>query len=453
MPKTHPDEKTLEKFSRGKLSRRENMKTAWHLFNCAACREQVESLGGTALLGGLFEGLEPLDIADNPTYERAFSYGQSTLEVRGEARDRDRARAPKLFTELMRHPVSRQRALIQRTWRFKNYVFGEYLLEQSQQSAFNDPARAEDLASLALTVADQIEGSHYGAPLVNDLKARAWAYLANARRVANDLAGAEEAFAEAESFLEKGTDDILLKARMQSLQGSLRQEQRRFDEAHKLFDAALEIYREAEEEYWQHHTLVSKAHAYHDAGELAASSRLLGQVIPNLDQERDPRLAMVAKHNLLANLIDDGKYEEAKKLLPELKRLFAEAGNQLDMLRVEWTAGRVALGLGRVKEAEKAFAEVREEFVERGMAYDAAQASLELASVYAEQGRTSEMKELAEEMLPIFRSRGVHREATAALLIFHKAAKAEKASSRLVREILTYLQKARRDPELQFKAS
>ena len=117
MPKTHPDEKMLEKFGRGKLTRRENMKVSWHLFNCAACRSEVERLApeGSGLLGDLFAGLKPLDVADNPAYDRAFSFGQSTLEVRGEARDRDRARAPKLFAELMRHPVSRQRSLIERT--------------------------------------------------------------------------------------------------------------------------------------------------------------------------------------------------------------------------------------------------------------------------------------------------------------------------------------------------
>lgn len=453
MPKTHPDEKALEKFSRGKLSRRENLKVAWHLFNCAACREQVEGFGGDALLGDLFEGLKPLDIADNPTYDRAFSYGQSSLEVRGEARDRDRARAPKLFTELMRHPVSRQRALIQRTWRFKNYVFGEYLLEQSYQSVFDEPSRAEDLAELALSVAKQLEGSHYGPALINDLKARAWAYVANARRVANDFAGAAEAMTEAKKWLGQGTDDILLKARLLALEGTLRREQRRFDEAHQRFDEALEIYREAGESHWENRTLVSVAHAYHDAGEPDKSIQLLKKVIPALDAEREPRLLFVAKQNLLTNLVEGEQYEEAKKLLPETQRLAQEVGSQLDAVRVRWAAGKVARGLGRLDEAEKTFNAVRDEFVERSLSYDAALSCLDLAALYAEQGRTGEMKKLAEEMLPIFNSRGVHREATAALLVFHQAARAESATVKLVREISSYLQEARKNPELQFKGA
>lgn len=453
MPKTHPDEKTLEKFSRGKLSRRENLKVAWHLFNCAACREQVESFGGDALLGDIFEGLKPLDIADNPTYDRAFSYGQSSLEVRGEARDRDRARAPKLFIELMRHPVSRQRALIQRTWRFKNYVFGEYLLEQSYQSVFDDPSRAEDLAELALSVAHQLEGSHYGPALVSDLEARAWAYVANARRVANDFAGADEAMTEAKNWLGQGTDDILLKARLVALEGALRREQQRFDEAHRLFEEALGIYREAGESHWENRTLVSVATTYHDTGELEEAIKLLKKVIPTLDAEREPRLLLVAKQNLITNLVEGEQYEEAKKLLPETQRLVQEAGSQLDAVRVRWAAGKIAQGLGRLEEAEKIFNGVRDELVDRSLPYDGALSCLDLAALYAEQGRTGEMKELAEEMLPIFRSRGVHREATAALLVFHQAAQAENASVKLVRQIADYLQEARKNPELQFKSA
>jgi tetratricopeptide (TPR) repeat protein len=451
MPKTHPDEKNLEKFSRGRLSRRENLKVSWHLFNCAACRDEVERLGGGQLLTHLFEGLQPLDIADNPSYDQAFSYGQSTLEVRGEARDRDRARAPKLYTELLRHPVSRQRALIQRTWRFKNYVFGEYLLEQSQLQVLDEPGRAEDLADLALRVAEQLEGSHYGPALVADLKARAWAHVGNARRVASDLRSADEAFAEAQRCAAQGTDDVLLQARLAALTGSLRREQRNFAEAHELFDRALEIYREAGENHWVGRTMISKAKAFVEEGQPEKSIPMLEKVIPLIDAEREPRLILCAKHNLMSAMLSGGRFKDAEKLLAEVKGLAVEGGSQTDLLRTLWSAGRISQGLGRRKDAEQAFREIRDAFVERGIAYDAALVSLDLASLYAEEGRTGEMKALAEEMLPIFRSREVHREATAALLVFHRAAKAESATLQLVREIAEYLREARKNPELQYE--
>ncbi len=453
MPKTHPDEKMLEKFSRGKLNRRENMKVSWHLFNCAACRKEVERLApeGSELLSTLFQGLQPLDVADNPSYDRAFTFGQNTLEVRGEARDRDRARAPKLYTELTRHPVSRQRALIQRTWRFKNYVFAEFLLEESLRSVIDDPSRAEDLAELALVVAGQLEGSHYGPALVNDLKARSWTYIANARRVASDLRSAEEAFTAAEASLADGTDDVLLKARTMSLKGELRREQRRFDEASDLLQKALAIYREAGEDHWVGRTLIYSAAVLEEAGEPQAAIEQLNEAMGLIDEQREPRLVWCVKHTIAACLATAGKNQEARKMLPEIKRLVAQHEGSVDHMRTLWLEGKIARGLNKLDEAEKVFGRMRDEFVERGIAYDAALASLDLAAVYAQQGRTGEMKELAEEMLPIFRSRDVHREATAALLVFQRAAKAESVTLQLLTDISRYLREARGNPELAYQ--
>ncbi len=453
MPKTHPEEALLFKFTRGKLTRRENMKVSWHLFNCGACRKEVERLApaeGDTILSGLFEGLQPLDVADNPSYERAFNFGQNTLEVRGEARDRDRARAPKLYTELMRHPVSRQRALIQRTWRFKNYVFAEFLLEEGQNQVADDPSRAEDLAELALVVAEQLEGSHYGPALVNDLKARCWANIGNARRVHSDLRSADEALTSAERFLAEGTDDVLLRARVLDLKGSLRREQRRFDEAAKLLDRALTIFRDAGENHWVGRILISKAKLAIDAGTPEEGIAQLREAVSLVDGEKEPRLLLCVKQLLCACMTEAGRYQEAKKMLPEVKKLAASHGSNLDSLRTLWLEGQIAKGLSRLDEAETVFARIRDEFVDRGIAYDAALASLDLASVFAQQGRTSEMKQLAEEMLPIFRSRDVHREATAALLVFQQAAKAENVTLQMVHDISRYLREARTNPDLRY---
>ena len=84
--------------------------------------------------------------------------------------------------------------------------------------------------------------------------------------------------------------------------------------------------------------------------------------------------------------------------------------------------------------------------------FDAALVSLDLAALYARQGRTDEVKRLATEMVPIFESRDVHQEALAALLLFREAAEAEQVTLGLVDRIVTFLQRARLDPELRFQA-
>ncbi len=81
------------------------------------------------------------------------------------------------------------------------------------------------------------------------------------------------------------------------------------------------------------------------------------------------------------------------------------------------------------------------------MGYDVALVSLEMAILYAGLGRTEQVKTLARHMTPIFQAHSIHREALAALTLFRQAAERERVTAELAREILSYLRKARYDPE------
>jgi hypothetical protein len=110
----------------------------------------------------------------------------------------------------------------------------------------------------------------------------------------------------------------------------------------------------------------------------------------------------------------------------------------------------VAFGLQRIDQAEAAFREVREAFVEVGLGYDAALSSLDLASVYILQGRSADVSRVAEETLAIFQAHNNHREAIAALLVFSSAAHINRAGIDLVREVSSFLKRARNNPDLRF---
>jgi hypothetical protein len=124
---------------------------------------------------------------------------------------------------------------------------------------------------------------------------------------------------------------------------------------------------------------------------------------------------------------------------------------ELNLVRFMWTEGRVTAGLGDVEEGIALLARVRGEFASRNMAYDMALVSLEIAILYAGLGRTEQVKTLARHMTPIFREHAIHREALAALTLFRQAAERERVSEEFAREILSYLRKARNNPELRFE--
>ncbi len=326
------------------------------------------------------------------------------------------------------------------------------LEEKSREASFTDPAWAIELADLAVEVANRLDIDHYGKALVEDARALAWAYLGNACRIASDLRGAEEALRRAEEHHLRGDQDELTAAQILSFQASLRNSQGRFDEAAELLDRAIAIYRDANDRHLEGRTLIQKATTLGYAGGCRQAERLIRRGLSRISVLQEPRLLVMARHNLVWYLTESGRHEEAHRALEETRGLYVAMRDQINMVLLRWLEGRIALGRGHLDEAETALREARDAFIERGIGFDAALVSLHLAGVYAKKGDTAEMKRLAAEMVPIFQSRDLHPEALAALGIFQQAAEAESVTAGLLERMSTYLQRARRNPELRFAA-
>jgi tetratricopeptide (TPR) repeat protein len=329
----------------------------------------------------------------------------------------------------------------------------EALLDRCFHQLFNDPRDALALADSAVALSAELPAERYGAALVHDLRGRCLGYLANARRVCDDLRGAEETFAEAEQQLQHGTGDPLEKARLSWFEGHLRATQRRFVEAHHCYDEAVALYRRVGDKHLEGRALGDKATAFSNAGEFEAAIRLRQEALALLDPEREPRMWTAAQHNLAHDLSQSGRAAEALEMLEPLRRQWERLGDVMNLVRFRWLQGKVFAGLGRYAEAEAAYLDTRSGVLAKALVYDGALVSLELAMVYAAQNRTADMKRLAAEMLPIFQSLGIHREAMAAVLVFQQAAEMEAVSIGLIQELAAYFQRASKEPGLRFRGS
>jgi hypothetical protein len=118
-------------------------------------------------------------------------------------------------------------------------ALAELLVERSTEAA---PPAALELARLAVAVADRLEPARYGASLVHDLRARAWAQLAEARRLDGDLAGAAEALVVAEVLCEEGSADPLEEGHLLERRAALLADQGDAEAAAALLSLAAEIY-------------------------------------------------------------------------------------------------------------------------------------------------------------------------------------------------------------------
>jgi tetratricopeptide (TPR) repeat protein len=352
--------------------------------------------------------------------------------------------APELWSRLADLPHAEQLREVEADEDFHAWGLCQLLLQKSREATFSDPTRGVELANLALRVVRHL-GKAYDPSWVMDLRARCFAYLGNARRVLGELRSAEDAFVKAESCLSRSTSGNLeVHAEILDLRSSLRRAQRRFGEALEAVDRALSLYREAGEMHGIGKVLLQQAKILEEMDELPESIDLLRRSADEINRTAEPRLFLCARYNLLGCLVLAGSYEEAAQLLPEVRDLFRETAQPLDLVRLRWAEGLIDLGLGRRGPAEAAFREVRREFLERFMGYDAALVSLDLARLFAQEGCTDDLKRLAAELMPIFESRDVHREAIVALLMFQRACEEERLTVELVQQFAAYLRRERR---------
>ena len=239
-------------------------------------------------------------------YSQALERSAVHLRERQIGLDRERAEADLLFAELTRHRSERQLLVLGNDSRFRTWGLLEKLLDESQAQRLASRTESERLARLALGLADRLDPDLYGESRLDDLRARAWSYIAEARRLRSDFAGAGEAFDRAHDHLRTGTGDPLERALVLDLEASLRRRERRLDEAKRLLRQAIEIFRENGEEERACRSLVHLASAHRCEGHPVRALALLQEAQRRLDGAGEPRLLLSARHHLIQTLVSAG---------------------------------------------------------------------------------------------------------------------------------------------------
>src|SRR5262249_29223758 len=108
--------------------------------------------------------------------------------------------APELWARLADRPYRGQPQAVEADRGLHNWGLFQLLLKKSREAVFRDPGRAVELANLALRIVRHL-GEAYDPNWVQDLRARCFAYLGNARRVLGELRSADDAFVKAERCL------------------------------------------------------------------------------------------------------------------------------------------------------------------------------------------------------------------------------------------------------------
>lgn len=350
--------------------------------------------------------------------------------------------APSLWARISGLPLEEQERRLEEDVELQSWGLCQLVLRKSMEAGFEDPSTAVNLANLAVKISARL-GDVYHTEWVKDIRARALAYLGNARRVVGELRSADDSFRLAEECLEEGTGDPRLQAEILDLKSSLRRAQRRLGDALRLSETSLALYKAASDVRGIAVSLLKKANLLTEMGNVDRAINLLQKNMSRIKAAEDRRLFAYARFNLLGCLTLARRYEEAAKLFPSVRPLLAELGEPVNELRLRWTEGNVALGLGRIEEADSIFCEVQAAFFGQGMAYDAALVSLDLSLVYLRQGNLADLKKLAGALVLLFESRDVHREALGALYLFQKACEEERLTEQAIKRLAERLRRDR----------
>ncbi|HSS51510.1 MAG TPA: hypothetical protein VLX28_21410 [Thermoanaerobaculia bacterium] len=382
-----------------------------------------------------WQGLEHALLAVSPYLVEDLALEPKTLE--GERRE-----AEAIWSALQPFPMEYRRRLIElfphasRSW-----VLAVTLCGASVRAASCDAQEALGLADLSLWIAGQVPGEARRCRV----QGYCWAHMGNARRVATDFDGADEAFAQAWALWRTGADfdsELLPEWRLLSLEASLRRAEQHFSEAMDLLDRA----RSASHGNMAAtaRILVKKSNVFEHMGDSERALAVLLEAAPFVEAAADPDLLLALRFNTADNLGHLEKWEAAAALLPKVREVVAQQGGEMNRLRLVWLESRIAAGLRRPEEAKAALEQVRQRFTDLELPYEAALVSLELAILWLQAGRNAEAALIAVEMKWIFDDKKIQREALAALKLFCDAAEQEAATVELARRVIADVERAER---------
>jgi tetratricopeptide (TPR) repeat protein len=435
----HPTLAELEELMRGGLSAQRARAVVLHLVRgCEACNLKMgQHLPALLAPESSLETPPPpeLDIYDE-ALDRAFA--AASLPSRKSDKERQRE-AVDLLTS------GGPEALQDVPPDLRGLPLYEVLLERSWALRHDDPDQMVQLARSAALLAEGLNESEVGTREAADLRCRAWAELANAYRVADDLESAQEALDRATAHLVLGTQNENLRARFLDVVASYFAARRHFDLAGSTLDIVVAVYRRLGDDHLAGRALIIKGIFIGYSGGAEEAVHSIQQGLSTVDARRDPGLVFSALQSQARFLVDCGRFREARQALSSLRHRRLDIGGRLNELKVRWLEGQISVGLEEFDHAEQALAEANQGFEEAGLGYKAALAGLELGAVWLHQGRFQDAERIVLTCADVFLSLQIRRELMAAILMLRQAAEARYLSLSALQRVISLLHEEERD--------
>lgn len=445
----HLTDGEVEGFLEGGLSPEDFRRVVRHLVSgCRVCGARIASVVPPDAF------LPPGPPPDEDAYDAAIDRAWKKVRPLVKRSKEDQARLAKGVEWVAASPAGFSGLTAPQRQSLVPWVHVEVLLQRSFEARYRSPSQMLEDADRAKYVAERIEKTPYGPGFLSDLRARAWAELANAYRV-NELYGsATQAFVQARRILERGTGDLVLEAHIDDLEASFYKDLRWFDKACALHEEAYAAYRKLGERHLSGRTLINKGTTLWLMNKPKAAVQALRRGIALLDSERDPNLLLTAQQDLITALVNAGDHHEALRLLVQSGLREKLAGEPLRRIRLRWVEGMILGYQKRWAEAEKVYAEVRAQFREQKLEYAATMAGVDQTIVLLQQGKKAEAHLLAFDLKVVFSTKvyqeGIHVEPYKAIVFLADLCRQKLANVTMAAAVRSFLDHSQRDRGLRF---
>jgi tetratricopeptide (TPR) repeat protein len=442
----HPNPDLLRSFALGELAAAKADAIAVHLQRgCARCQAGVETYLPADLTLAAGPGrpaatAEPCDPAAAPldAYDRAIEGALASVRLHGTAAVQVRKRTHQILAELRAGdtpelppsspiaPAAQGKSSSQpatgtaaaapaKPGAPRRFPLYDAALRYSWELRQDDPARMIELARFATRLAPSLGEDGYGPAQVADFEARAWGELANAYRLGDQPAHADEAISAAFGHLARGTGDELVEARLLSLQASVLGSRGHLRAALEVLSRLRKIHLRRGDRHNAGRAMAQAAHYLGYWGLSEVALRTSTEAMAMIDRDVDPAFYLNTLQNYIDLLVDCQRFDAAREQLQEHRSRLLSGQGLLNRLRLKWMEGRIENGVGNLERAARAFVTARRRFLKAGSRRLAALVTLHLASVRIRQGRFGEANPLIEEAIDVLVAIEAAGEALAAL--------------------------------------
>ena len=267
----------------------------------------------------------------------------------------------------------------------------EEQLQKWLKLRLSDPKNALELAEEAITLAEDIGLRR---------KARALGTKASSLHALGQYKAAEDLYLEAEFILEELSESALEEfAELKLRKASLKSSQFSVEDALRLTDEAIKIYRQLTDCHLLGIGMFEKGAICGDHGRQTEAIKLLSEALTKIDPKRCEIRYFAALQNLFTLVVQCDDLRALQNLRPKLKRArkvwWRNPANKIPLLKMRWLDALIVAKHGSARHAIRLLSTVHAEFVELDMPFEIGLTALDLASFFAIVGDTPTAMKLA----------------------------------------------------------